>query len=119
MKLNLNGNKSKMTVNDKVPELTNGEFEQFTKQGIVLVDFFAEWCMPCLMMAPVIDELSDKFKGKIKFGKVNIEDNQELASRFKIMSIPNFILFKEGKPMKQFLGAMPSEIFEEKLKEFV
>jgi len=108
-----------MVNNDKVPELTNGEFENFTKEGLVLVDFFAEWCMPCLMMAPVIDELSDRFKGKIKFGKINIEDNQELAQKFRIMSIPNFILFKEGKPVKQFLGAMPSESFEEKLGGFV
>ena len=62
--------KKKMTSNDKVPELGNhGEFENFVKEGVVFVDFFAEWCMPCLMMTPVIDELSEKFKGKITFGK--------------------------------------------------
>ncbi len=102
-----------------VPELTNGEFEEFTKKGVVLVDFFAEWCMPCLMMAPIIEELNDKFKGKIKFAKVNIEDNQALAQKFQISSIPNMILFKDGKQVTSFLGSMSSEDFEEKLKKFV
>lgn len=110
---------SKMTANDKVPELTKSEFESFIKQGLVLVDFFAEWCMPCLMMAPVIDELSDKFKGKIKFGKVNIEDNQDLAQKFEIRSIPNLILFKDGNIIGRFIGSMSSEEFEEKLRKFL
>ena len=57
--------------NDKVPELTNGEFENFIKEGVVLVDFFAEWCMPCVMMGPVIDELSEKFKGKVSGKEVS------------------------------------------------
>jgi thioredoxin 1 len=105
--------------NKVVPELTNGEFEEFIKKGIVLVDFFAEWCMPCLMMAPVIEELNEKFKGKIKFGKVNVEDNQQLAQKFQVTSIPNMILFKDGKKVANFLGSMSSEDFEEKLKKFV
>ena len=108
-----------MIANDKVPELTNHEFENFTKQGTVVVDFFAEWCMPCLMMAPIIDELSEKFKGKINFGKVNIEDNHELASRFNIVSIPNFVLFKDGKPIKQIVGVRSNEDFEEELTKFI
>jgi len=106
-------------VNDKVPELTNKEFNDFVKEGVVLIDFFAEWCMPCLMMAPVVEELSDKFKGKIKFGKINVDDNQALAQKFNIVSIPNFVLFKEGKPVEQFMGSMPTEDFEEKLNKFL
>ena len=108
-----------MVNNDKVPELSKNEFENFTKSDLTLVDFFADWCMPCLMMAPVIDELSEKFKGKIKFGKVNIEDNQDLAQKFNIVSIPNFVLFKDGEQIEQFIGSTPSEEFEEKLKKFV
>ena len=108
-----------MTTNDKVPELTNGEFEDFIRGGTVLIDFFAEWCMPCLMMAPVIDELSEKFKGKIKFGKINVGDNQEIAQRFNISSIPNFTLLKDGKVIEQFIGAISGEAFGEKLKEFI
>ena len=108
-----------MTNNDKVPELSKGKFEGFIKDKMVLIDFTADWCMPCVMMAPIIDELSEKFKGKIKFGKVNIEDNQELAQKFGIVSIPNFILFKDGKQIEQFMGSMPSEDFEKKLKGFI
>jgi thioredoxin 1 len=105
-----------MTNNDKVPELTNGEFEEFAKQGVVVVDFFAEWCMPCMTMAPVIDELAEKFKGKVKFGKINIEDNQGIANKFNVRSIPNFIILKDGNPVEQFTGAVSAEDFEEKLK---
>ena len=106
-----------MARNDKVPELSAKEFEEFTKHGNVLIDFYAEWCMPCLMMSPVIDEMSDKFKGEIKFGKINIDDNQEIANKFNVASIPNFVLFKDGKPTEQFVGSMHVEDFSEKLKK--
>ena len=108
-----------MTHNDKVPELTNGKFYEFIKDGTVLIDFFADWCMPCTMMGPIIDELSEKFKGKIKFGKVNVMDEEEIASKFDVNSIPNFTLFKEGKVFEQFVGSMALEDFEEKLNEFI
>ena len=102
-----------------VKELTKNEFEDFIKEGIVLVDFWAGWCMPCLMMAPIIEELSEKFEGKIKFGKVDIEENQAIAQKFNVSSIPTFILFKDGKQIEQFVGSMSAEDFEEKLKGFV
>ena len=108
-----------MVNNDQVPELTNGEFEEFVKKGIVLIDFFAEWCMPCVMMGPVIDDLSEKFKGKIKFGKVNIEDNHAIAQKFNVRSIPHFIVFKQGQPIETFIGALSSEDFEDKLNTLV
>ena len=97
-----------------VSELTNGEFIEFTKKGIVFVDFCAEWCMPCVMMAPVFDEISDKFK-KFKFGKVNIDENKELASRFKVMSIPCLIAFKDGKEINRIIGSLPVEVLEERI----
>jgi len=102
---------------ESVTELSGKEFDNFTKEETVLVDFYADWCMPCVMMAPVMEELSKKFKGKIKFGKVNIEDNQELAQKFNVSSIPNFILFKDGKQADQFVGSRSIEDFEEKLKK--
>jgi thioredoxin 1 len=102
-----------------VIELTNGKFNEFIKAGNVLIDFYADWCMPCVMMGPIVDEMSDKFKGKVKFGKVNIEDNQEIASKFNVFSIPNFILFKDGKVENQFVGGMSAEDFENRLKEFI
>jgi len=108
-----------MVNNDKVPELNNGEFDDFIKDGVVLIDFFAEWCMPCLMMAPVVDELSEKFNGKIKFGKVNIDDNSEIAQKFGVSSIPNFIVFKDGKQIEQFVGGMGADEFEKKLTSLI
>lgn len=105
--------------NDKVPELTNGMFEDFVKEGVVLVDFFADWCMPCVMMGPIVDEMAEKFKGKIKIGKVNIDDNQELAKKHNVVSIPNFVLFKDGEVVEQFVGGMTADDFEERLKGFI
>ena len=105
-----------MTDNDKVPELSKGEFDSYISEGLVLVDFFADWCMPCVMMSPIIDELSEKFSGKIKFAKVNVDENGELAQKFKVVSIPNFVLFKDGEVGEQFVGAMSVEEFENKLK---
>lgn len=95
------------------------EFNELTKEGIVLVDFFADWCMPCVMMAPIIDDMSEKFKGKIKFAKVNVEDNQELAQKFEVSSIPNFVVFKDGEISERFMGAMQEDELEEKLKSFL
>ena len=102
---------------DNVPELTNGEFDDFIKEGLVLIDFFAEWCMPCMMMSPIVDDLSEKFKGKIKFGKVNVGETQEIAGKFNVSSIPNFTLFKDGKIVNQFIGSMTEDDFEEKLNK--
>ena len=107
-----------MTNNNGVPELTTKEFEEFTKKGLVFIDFFAEWCMPCLMMAPVLDELSEKFGGKVKFGKVNVGENEALARKFNVSSIPNFVLFKDGKLVEQFIGAMSGEELESRLVNF-
>jgi len=104
---------------DKVPELTNNSFNEFTKKGLVLIDFFAEWCMPCLMLAPILDELSDTFKGKIKFGKVNVSDDPALAQKFNVSSIPNLTLIKDGKVINQFIGAMSGDELEEKLNKYL
>lgn len=102
-----------------ITELNTKSFDEFTKKGIVFVDFFADWCMPCVMMTPIIEDLAQDFTGKIKFGKVNINDNQDLTRKFNVSSIPNFILFKEGKIVAQFVGAIDIEEIEEKLKKFL
>jgi thioredoxin 1 len=108
-----------MAENDTVPELTTSEFDDFIKDGLVLIDFFAEWCMPCMMMSPIVDDLAEKFKGKIKFGKVNVGETQELATRYNVSSIPNFSLFKGGKQIESFVGSMSEDDFEEKLKKHI
>ena len=79
--------------------LTNQNFEEkVLKSEIpVLVDFFATWCGPCKMLAPVIAELAEKYEGKVKVGKVNVDEENELAMKYQISSIPTLVLFKEGK----------------------
>ena len=96
-------------------ELTNGKFEEFTKKGVVLIDFYADWCMPCVMMGPIVDDVGEKMNGKAKVGKVNVEDNQELAQKFNVASIPNFVILKDGKVVDQFQGSMSEEELENKL----
>jgi thioredoxin 1 len=108
-----------MAENDAVPELTNGEFDSFIKEGLILIDFYAEWCMPCMMMSPIVDDLGKKFKGKIKFGKVNVGEESGLAQKYNVSSIPNFVLFENGKIKERFIGSMSEEEFEEKLKKFL
>jgi len=103
----------------EVTELTGKKFDEFIKKGLVFVDFFAEWCMHCVMMAPIIEEIREKFEGKIKFGKVNVGDNETLARKFNVSSIPNFILFKDGKMIENFVGAMDADELESKLRKFV
>ncbi len=73
----------------------------------VLVDFYADWCGPCKMMSPVLEQLSNELEGQIKIGKVNVDDDPELASQYKVMSIPNFVLIKGGQIVEQVIGAVP------------
>ena len=101
-----------------VEELNSKDFDEFAKKGLVFIDFFAEWCMPCVMMGPVVEEVSESFKGKIKFGKVNIGENESLSKKFNISSIPNFVLLKDGKVIEQFVGAMDEEELKDKLRKF-
>ncbi len=102
-----------------VEEITEKEFYKRIKDGLTVIDFFAEWCMPCLMMAPILDEVEEKFKGKINFAKINVDDNSEIASKYGVMSIPTFVIFKDGKEIERFTGAMTSEQFEENLGKFL
>ncbi|MFH1169872.1 MAG: thioredoxin [Chloroflexota bacterium] len=73
----------------------------------VLVDFWAAWCGPCRMVAPVVDELADEYDGKVSFVKVDVDQNQKIASQFGIMSIPTLIIFKDGKPVSNIVGFRP------------
>lgn len=84
----------------------NFENEVLKAEGTVLVDFYADWCGPCKMMAPVIEEMSNE-KTNVKFGKVNVDDNQNLAEQYDIMSIPTIMIFKTGRPVRKFVGVTP------------
>ena len=102
-----------------VTELTNGKFNEFIKEGNVLIDFYADWCMPCVMMGPIVEDIGEKFAKKLKVGKVNVEDGHEIAQKFNVSSIPNFVLFKDGKVVTNFVGAMSEDDFSAKLKSFL
>ncbi len=97
---------------------SNFEIEVLKNEGPVLVDFWAPWCMPCRMMAPILDELATEMEGKIKIVKVNTEDgeNQDLAIQYQIQSIPNLKLFKDGKVIGEFIGLKNKEALKEEIE---
>ena len=79
----------------------------------VLVDVFATWCGPCKMMSPVIEELAEEYEGQVKVGKVDIDADSELAAQYGIMSVPTFLVFKDGQISDKIIGAVPKEILKE------
>lgn len=106
--------------NDSEAEVTIEEFNEIINNShkLVVVDFFAEWCMPCLMLAPVIEELADKIKD-VKFVKLNVDDNGELAKKYGVSSIPCLIIFKDGKEADRIIGNQTGEAIEEKLNRYL
>ena len=97
----------------------NFDGEVLNASGAVLVDFWASWCGPCQMVSPVIDELSEDYGGKIKVGKVNVDEESELASNFAIVSIPTVILFKNGKIEERLVGAYPRDSYEDLIDKHI
>jgi thioredoxin 1 len=89
---------------EKVVTLTEQNFQQKTKGKVVLVDFWASWCAPCRMMAPVLNDVASELNGNSHVGKVDIQQYQSLANQFKVRSIPTLILFKNGKEVNRFVG---------------
>ena len=83
----------------------------------VVVDFFAEWCGPCKMAAPVIDELSDEYKGKVVMGKMNVDENKQIPGKYGVMSIPTLIVFKDGKEAERMSGFAGKEGYESLIKK--
>ena len=85
----------------------------------VLVDFWAEWCMPCRMIAPAVAQVAETYKGKLKVGKVNVDDEGEIASQYGIISIPTLMVFKDGNVVKQKVGALPKHEIENLVKDLI
>ena len=99
--------------------LTNNNFEEVTNSGVSLVDFYADWCGPCKMLGPVLEELEAEFAPEIKIAKLNIDENNVIASQLGIMSIPTMVLYKDGQPIEKIVGYQPKEVLKEYLMEKV
>jgi thioredoxin 1 len=99
--------------------LTNANFETEVKKpgAPILVDFWAEWCGPCRMVAPILEQVADELQGKVRIGKVNVDDESSLAGRYGIQSIPTLLLFKEGKVVDQYIGATSRDVLVKMLQK--
>lgn len=99
----------------KYVELTSSNFDSVTESGVSVVDFWAPWCGPCRMVAPIIEELAEEYDGKAKICKVNTDDEQDLAVRFAVRSIPTILFLKDGKVVDQMVGAAAKQTFKQKI----
>ncbi len=107
-------NKNVLQLND-----TNFDLEVTNSPIPVLVDFWAPWCGPCRMIAPVIDRIAEKYSGQLKVGKLNVDENPIISGKFGIMSIPTLIFFKNGKEFDRVIGALPEPIITSKIEELL
>ena len=100
-------------------KITDGNFDAEVKESKlpVLVDFYADWCGPCKMMATLVAQLSEEFEGTCKVGKCNVDENPQTASMFRVMSIPTFVLFLDGKAVDTVVGAVSKTALQEKIKQ--
>ena len=99
-----------------VAHLNKETFEEMIAQGISMIDFWAEWCMPCQALLPVIEELGQQLEGSVKVGKVNCDENRELVKEYRVMSIPTVIFFKDGEEVDRIVGGMPKAKYLERLE---
>lgn len=93
----------------------NFETEVLNDSGLVVVDFWAPWCGPCLMMGPILDALTEEYSGQVKIGKVNVDDNPATAAKYGIMSIPTLMLFKNGETVEKMIGAGSKDSLKAKI----
>jgi thioredoxin 1 len=101
-------------------EVTDINFNEVVRSSsLVVIDCWAPWCAPCRMMAPIIDEMAKDYAGKILFGKLNVDENLRVPSEYQIMSIPTFLVFKDGVLVDRIVGAMPRKILEQKLTKHI
>ena len=105
--------------NESVAEIMESEFDGILNSNkIVVVDFYAEWCMPCVMLAPIIEEIAEKMN-EVKFVKVNVDENGGLAGKYNVSSIPCLIILKEGKEVERIVGGQSADVIEGKIKKFI
>ena len=108
-----------MAENGKTVTVTDDNFatEIEGADGLALVDFWAAWCGPCRMVGPIVEQLADEYDGKLKVGKLDVDLNTRVASKFNIRSIPSILFFKDGKVVDTIVGAVPKPVLERKIQE--
>jgi len=99
-----------ITLTDK-----NFKSEVLDKKGIFLVDFWAAWCGPCQMLAPIIEEIAKEYENKVLVGKLNVDDYPNISEQYNVQGIPTVIIFKDGKIVEQFVGVQPKEVYQKAL----
>ena len=102
----------------KAFEVTDSSFESDVVGATtpVVVDFWAVWCGPCRMVAPIVDELATEYEGKVSFAKLNVDENPEVSMKYGIRSIPTLLVFKDGKPVDQIVGALPKKEMQKRVE---
>ena len=108
-------------MSEYINNVSDSSFEQDVLQadGPVLVDYWAEWCGPCKMIAPIVEQLAEEYDGKVKFAKVDVDSNPQVATSYGIRSIPTLLIFSEGKPVGQVVGAVSKKILKERLEDAI
>jgi thioredoxin 1 len=105
---------------DKPVEVTDSNFmEVIQRNPLVVIDCWAPWCLPCHMVAPIIDDMARNYAGRILFGKLNVDENQIATEHFQIMSIPTLLIFKNGKLVDRVVGAIPRRLLEPKITQYL
>ena len=106
--------------NNNIIDVNEADFEtkvlEESSNRLVVVDFWAPWCGPCRLVGPIIEDIANDFEGQIKVGKLNVDDNQQTAMGFRVMSIPTVILFKEGEPVETMIGAQSKSAYLGKIE---
>ena len=113
------GEDKDMAENGKLVEVTDANFGDVVEKtdGLAMVDFWAAWCGPCRMVAPIIEQLATEYEGRIRVGKMDVDANQQTATRFNIRSIPSILFFKDGRHVDTVVGAVPKPQLERKIQE--
>jgi thioredoxin 1 len=108
-----------LMASDKVVHVTDHDFEEHVikGKGLILVDFWAEWCGPCRMVAPILEELAVEYEGRITVTKLNVDENRHTAAHFGIQSIPTILFFKDGSRVEQIIGALPKSTIKAKVQQ--
>ena len=102
---------------DKLRKLTDSNFQGTINKGITLVDFWAPWCTPCKIQGPIVSDVADEIGDKAKIGKLNVDENQKIAAKYGIRSIPTIYIFKDGEPVKKFVGVKTKTVLVKAINE--